>query len=58
MVLEKDCSARTLMDTVGRILADKPGYDKMCIALQKMVVLDSAERLCDMIAQLAATKRR
>lgn len=58
VVLEKDCSARTLMDTVGKILGDKPSYEKMRIALQKMVVLDSAERLCDIITELGAAKRR
>ena len=56
VVLEKDCTAQALMDTVGRILGDKSGYEKMCIALQKMVVLDSAERLCDIITELAKRK--
>jgi len=58
VVLEKDCTAKALMDTVDSILGDKSGYEKMCIALQKMVVLDSAERLCDIIAELGGLKRR
>ena len=58
VVLEKDCSAQILMDTIGRILEDKPGYEKMRTALQKMVVLDSAERLCDIISELGAVKRK
>ena len=58
VVLEKDCTAKTLMETVDRIIRDKTEYEKMCIALQKMVVLDSAERLCDIITELAAAKRK
>ncbi len=54
LVLEKDCTAQVLMDQIKMLLADKKRYDAMASALQKMSVPDSAERLCDIIAQLVS----
>jgi len=57
-VLEKDCTARILFDEIQGILADETRCAKMQKALQNMVVLDSAERLCDIIAELASGKTK
>ncbi len=56
LVLEKDCTARVLMDEIRLLLQDKTRYENMAVSLQKMCVLDSAERLCDIIAQLGSRK--
>ena len=56
LLLEKDCTAEKLMQTINELLGDREKYTRMQKALQKMVVLDSAERLCDIIADLAKSK--
>lgn len=43
-----------LYDTVTELLADHQRRSRMSAALRQMVVLDSAERICDMIEELAA----
>ncbi|MBQ4600701.1 MAG: undecaprenyldiphospho-muramoylpentapeptide beta-N-acetylglucosaminyltransferase [Oscillospiraceae bacterium] len=53
VVLEKDCTAEYLMEQVQRILSDKSRYDVMSTALRGSVVLDSAERICDIMEELA-----
>lgn len=53
VVLEKDCTAQLLYDTVAQILSDKARYDAMSTALKGAVVLDSAQRICDIIEELA-----
>ena len=58
LVLEKDCTARILFNEIQGILADEARCAKMQKALQNMVVLDSAERLCDIIAELASGKTK
>ena len=58
LVLEKDCTARLLFNEIQSILADEARCAKMQKALQNMVVLDSAERLCDIIAELASGKTK
>ena len=52
LMLEKDCTAQALMDEITALLEDTARREKMTAALQKMCVPDSAERLCDLIAQL------
>ena len=52
VVLEKDCTAQLLYDTVAQILSDKARYDAMSTALKGAVVLDSAQRICDIIEEL------
>ena len=52
LILEKDCTAQALMDAITSMLGDKEGQEKMTAALQRLCVPDSAERLCDVIAQL------
>ncbi len=56
LVLEKDCTAQVLMQEITRLFNDKQRYADMEKALQKMCVLDSAERLCDIIEQLGSGK--
>lgn len=52
LVLEKECTAQCLMDEITALLQSPDRYKNMEIALQKLCVLDSAERLCDIIYQL------
>lgn len=56
LILEKDCTAQVLMEKIQAMLDDKAGYQAMSKALQKISIPDCAERLCDVIAQLAANK--
>ena len=58
LVLEKDCTAQVLMDKINGLLRDREAYERMRTAQRNMVVLDSAERLCDIIAQLASGKTK
>ena len=57
LMLEKDCTAHALMDEITALLRDKARCEQMGKALKKMCVLDSAERLCDIIAQLGSKRR-
>ncbi len=52
LLLEKDCTAATLYDTVKMLLADQKRRDQMSIALRKDVILDSAERICDILDEI------
>ena len=56
LLLEKDCTAKALMDEINALLADKTRYGDMCKALLKISVPDCAERLCDIIEELARSK--
>jgi len=52
LLLEKDCTASILYDSVKKLLADQKRRDQMSIALHKDVILDSAERICDILDEL------
>lgn len=52
LLLEKDCTAQTLYDTVKTLLADQKRRDTMGIVLRHDVILDSAERICDILEEL------
>ena len=52
VLLEKDCTAQALMQQITALLEDKTRYSRMQKALQSMFVPNSAERLCDIIAEL------
>ena len=52
LLLEKDCTAKVLYDTVKMLLADQNRRDQMTVALRKDVILDSAERICDILDEL------
>ncbi len=56
LVLEKDCTAQVLMDRITQLLNDPERSLQMQKALHKMCVLDSAERLCDIIEQLGSSR--
>ena len=57
LVLEKECTAQRLMDEITMLLDDSKRYEEMVKALQRICVPDSAERLCDVIAQLGSKRR-
>ncbi len=52
LILEKDCTPEALMAAIHHLVTDEQASTQMRKALQKLCVLDSAERLCDVIAQL------
>ena len=54
VILESECTAEVLMAEIQKLLSDRSRYDAMSKALQRMVVPDSAERLCGIMEQLAA----
>lgn len=56
LVLEKECTAQVLMAAIHHLVTDTQASSEMRKSLQKLCVLDSAERLCDVIAQLGKEK--
>ena len=52
MIRESECTAQRLLEEISTLLEDKKRYEQMRHALQDMVVLDSAERLCNIIVEL------
>ena len=52
LLLEKDCTAETMLEKIRQILADKDNYSRMTKALQNMVIPDCADRLCDTMESL------
>ena len=56
VVLEKDCTASVLMEQLQNILSDAEKARKMSTALKSNVILDSAERICDIMERLASGK--
>lgn len=55
VMLEKDCTAQALFDTIRQLLADEARREEMSRRLHAQVKLDSAQRICDIIEEL--TKR-
>ena len=53
VVLEKECTAQRLMDEIQTILKDEGRAQEMSGALKRNVILDSAERICDIMEKLA-----
>ena len=53
---EGENMGQKLYDAVTALLADEHRQNQMSAALKKMVVLDSAERICDIIQELAGKK--
>ena len=53
VVLEKDCSPEKLYDLVKSLLADENRRLEMTKALHSLVKADSAQRICDMVEELA-----
>ena len=58
LILEKDCTPEALMTEITRLVTDSSASSQMRKALQKLCVLDSAERLCQIIAQLGSHKEK
>lgn len=56
LLLEKDCTAGTLYSTIKDLLADADRRDAMSAKLRGMVILDSAERICGILEELAGKK--
>ena len=52
LILEKDCTAQELMRQITALLDSDERRQQMRKALHKMCVLDSAERLCDIMEEL------
>ncbi len=52
LLLEKDCTADALYDTINALLRDPARRDAMTTALQKDVILDSAERIADIMVEM------
>ena len=58
LMLEKDCTAEGLYRTVAQLLADQNQRESMSTALRSWVVLDSADRICDIMENLVRTKQK
>ncbi len=56
MIVEKDCTPEKLMKEITGLVHNADAAKAMRKALQKLSVLDSAERLCDVIAGLVRHK--
>ena len=52
LLLEKDCTAQTLYAAVKELLNDQNRRDQMTVALRRDVILDSAERICDILDEM------
>ena len=50
---EPECTAEKLYEIVETLLSDREKARQMSVALREMVVLDSADRICDMIEELS-----
>lgn len=53
VVLERDCTPKVLFDTICKLLADREKRQSMSAALHQWVVLNSAERICEIMEELA-----
>lgn len=58
VVLESECTGEKLYETVKSLLADRDKRKAMSAAVRDMVILDSAERICDILETLAAGRRK
>ena len=53
VVLEKDCSPEGMYQQVMELLADQNRREQMTAALHSLVKTDSADRICDLVEELA-----
>ena len=58
LLLEKDCSAQKLYEIVEQMLSDEQRYNTMSAALRSACVLDSAERICAIMEELASSTNK
>ena len=56
LLLEKECTAKVLYDQIQGLLADEKRCEQMSLALRQNVILDCAERICDILEELAQKK--
>ena len=56
LVLESECTATRLYDEIMDLLNDQSRMDAMSTALRSRVILDSAERICDIMEGLTKGK--
>ena len=56
LLLEQDCTAEKLFAEIRGLLADPARMEAMSTALRKMTILDSADRICDILEELTSTK--
>ena len=52
-ILEKDCTAQKVMEELKALLEDKDRRENMSKTLKSMVRLDSTQRICDIVEELA-----
>ena len=57
LISEEECNARRLMDEIRGLLTDNDRCSRMSKALQQMAVPDSAERICNILEELASGKK-
>ncbi len=53
VVLEKDCTPEKMYGLVKELLADEKRRTEMAGALRGLVKSDSADRICDLVEELA-----
>ena len=56
VVTEDQCNGQMLYNTVQQLLADHDRRSAMSSAVRQMVILDSAERICDILEKLSCKK--
>ena len=56
LLLEKECTAEMLYGTVKELLDDQQRRQQMASKVRTMAVLDSAERICDIVESLAGKR--
>lgn len=57
LLLEKDCTAAKLYELITSLLDDSEKTKAMTTALHKLAVLDSTDRICKILEQLAVRKK-
>ena len=58
VILEADCSAEKVMQTICELLENREAYNKMQEALLEIAVPDSAQRMCDIMEELTSGKTK
>ena len=58
VLMEKDCTAQRLMEELTALLNDSDRRRNMHVALQRMAVPDSAERICEILEALASKQAK
>ena len=56
LLLEKDCTPEALYEQITALLADKERIDRMSTALRSWVVVDSTDRICEIMERLVKNK--